>query len=598
MRHVTQRHFILMLIYFGIAVWLWVRPFTPLDIDIGGDQQSGLRDLDRPYVSGFWPSEPRPWQPDQGPALRWSRDTWHVTWPHAGTGWWKAQLRIDLSGRTPSQPATVRWEQPRVGQTELPAAPRRYMLLMRTTTHDSPTISASVNTFQVSNDSRALGIALTHIRLESLERTTPGLGFVWWLICLSWSIWVYRRIPAWGVATSTLSTLVYWAYPAWADLHSNVGIALTICAFVISVAVWYRNTHHWQHIHAIIMLCWGQLLALWSPWLISSDIAMHIRMLKQVLTGNMLFTAQLPCEAGAYISPYPPAVYVLLAPFAMLSGNADYLRLLLMSTAILLNGVAVWYMIHVLFAQPALVRYRHWFIAIACVNFPLFRATHIGEISNAVAHGIVTLAFISWLDSRRSIWVRIALTSVALLAHTGNSITFVMMLGILAAYRIVIQRNIAFSWRQLAVMSIPVIGTLFYYANFTHLIGQSPGYTGCPPDTTLLTRLSSLTHVLPVALIGMAVIGLNWVRGDAVVAALLAGFGAALISVVMLFVSTQTVRWGISIVPFLAIPIAFLFARLWKAGGAGRLLTLTSSMAWLWLTYADMWSRIISYLHD
>jgi hypothetical protein len=96
----------------------------------------------------------------------------------------------------------------------------------------------------------------------------------------------------------------------------------------------------------------------------------------------------------------------------------------------------------------------------------------------------------------------------------------------------------------------------------------------------------------------MAIIGLNWARGDTVSAALLAGFGAALVSVAMLFVSTQTVRWGISIIPFLAIPIAFLFARLWQAGWAGRCLTLTSSLAWLWLTYADMWARIISYLHD
>ena len=597
MRHITQRHIIICLIYVVLLTWMWLRPLQPLSVDIGGDLRSGLRDLDGSYVRGFWPSEPRPWHPSQGPALRWSDARWAVMWPHTGTGLWKAQLRIDLSGRPATEPATVTWESPPAGQSVLPPSPRIYTMLVRTTNTDSPTIRATVNTFRVSNDSRALGIALTQIRLDAINRSTPGLGFVWWLVCLGWGAWLLRHHTWLGIAISLLATLCMGAFPTWVALHTESGLMLTLAAFAISVVAWHLRPSQWLTIQALVVLCWGQLLALWSPWLISSDIGMHVRMLKQVLSGSLLFTAQLPCEAGAYTSPYPPAVYVLLSPFALLSNDADYLPLLMMTAAMLCNAGAVWYMADVLFSRPGLANYRIWFVVVACVNFPLFRATHIGEMSNAIAHGLVTLACISWLDQRQRIWVPVTLTSVALLAHTGNSITLSMMLGILAILHVVRYRHIP-TWRRLVTLAIPVGVTLLYYANFTHLIGQAPGYAGCPPESTLFSRLSSLVHVVPFVLVTFAVVGIVWVRDYPQFVAMLAGFGAALVSIAMLTVSTQTVRWGISVIPFLAIPIAYLMVRMWRHGTAGRVLSITSLSAWIWLTYADMWTRIIQYLHD
>lgn len=597
MNRIMRNNLILLALFCVMGVWAFFQPFPAISVDVGGDMRSGLRDLDTPYIAGFWPVEPRPWTPQQGAALRWSRDAWQVQWPHAGFGWWQATMRIDLSGRNATNPARVTWQQPTLGTIQLSNTPRLYRMLLHTRWSDTPTIVATVNPFYAGNDSRGLGIAVTRIAIAAVSYQLPGVAFAWLLVVLTWCWWISTRFAWWGIGAGLLGTLIYTTLPEWVLVHSTLGIWLTGGAVVMSVLCTRMRWLPWAHVQLIAGMGVAQLLALWSPWLRSSDIAMHVRMLRQVLAGNLLFTAQLPCEAGAYISPYPPLTYMVVAPFAMISGNTEFLRMMLMGMAVFFNISAVIYMAHVVLHHPSLQRYHGWFLLLAGMNYPLLRAIHTGEMSNALAHGIVTIAIISWIDQRASLWGRIVLSSMALLAHTGNSITFGLMVGLLAIQHVLMKRPIP-APRQLAVMSIPVVLMLIYYVNFMHLIGQAPGYAGCPPDIPLWNRLAGLQEVVPSVLLCSTALGLFVHRDQRMRVVLVAGLGAAVIAAGMLVVTTQTVRWGLSVMPFLALATALPLSRLWRYGWAGRLCTHLAMVVFVWLMYSNVWHRILHYLHD
>lgn len=597
MMRFTLNKLIPVLVLCGLGIWALLQPYTRTTVDIGGDMRSGLRDLDTPYIDGFWPVEPRPWTPRQGPALRWSHEKWRISWPQAGIGWWTTSIRIDLSGRDTTTPARVVWQEPGIGTSILSKTPRNYHVLVHTSWNATPTVAATVNPFFSGNDKRALGIAVTRISLQSIQYHLPGLSFVWLLMTLVWCWWLTTYHRGWGVITGVLCTLIYVAYPQWTAVHSTLGVLLWGSAISVIWLMSHTKWVQWQQLHLIAALGVAQLLALWSPWLRSSDIAMHVRMLRQVLAGNLLFTAQLPCEAGAYISPYPPLTYLVVAPFAMISGNSEYLRMLLSGMAVLLNLAAIIYMMRVLFAEPTYQRYIGLCIVIAGMNFPLMRAIHTGEMSNAMAHGIVTIALLSWVDSRSSLWWRIVASSMALLAHTGNSITFMLMVSFLAAHHVLRTRALP-SLRSIAIISIPLIPTVLYYVNFLQLIGQVPGYPGCPPTVALAIRIQSLVDVVPLALLGIAVVGIWLIRNARITAVLAAGIGAACIAIGMLLVSTQTVRWGLSVMPFLAVAATWPLVRLWRYGNAGRLLTPLAVLGYVWLQYSATWHRVLHYLHD
>lgn len=67
---------------------------------------------------------------------------------------------------------------------------------------------------------------------------------------------------------------------------------------------------------AIVLLCvglkWG---GVWYPQFHSSDLAFHGHRLEYVASGNLFFTSELP-DAARRVVPYPPALYIFLAPFA------------------------------------------------------------------------------------------------------------------------------------------------------------------------------------------------------------------------------------------------------------------------------------------
>ncbi len=71
---------------------------------------------------------------------------------------------------------------------------------------------------------------------------------------------------------------------------------------------------------ALVMLAWIiRLGGLLHPQAYTNDLGLHANNLRGVIRGQMIFTENLPGEAGGGPAPYPPAQYVMLLPFGGLA---------------------------------------------------------------------------------------------------------------------------------------------------------------------------------------------------------------------------------------------------------------------------------------
>jgi hypothetical protein len=586
-------------IWIGLSIAVLFTPPATITLPVGGDPITGMRDYDDPYLAGFWPAEPRPWQPAMGTALRWSNADWQIHWPHAGSGWWLMQFRTDLSGKPAHTPTQLTWHNPAIGTTTLPPDQRITRVLVHNNQNDTPQINVSTEIFHPDGDARTLGIAVTAIQLQPLGilwRPTLLLAFL--LVSLFGRWLINHRI---GNLIPFVTGIVWICFPAWIALHSELLITLSVCSWGIGAGMgWIAQ--RWQYdIQAIARIVVGmvsvQLLALWSPFTNSSDIAMHVRMLNQVISGQLLLTAQLPCEAGAYISPYPPLTYILMAPLALFSHDSSYQRLLLTGGAVILQAIALCYSYNVLRQTPLPFRAGILFLVLAFINAPLIRAIHVGELSNAWGQSIAVIAMSSWIDRHATRQRQIIWTTMALLSHTGVSVSLSMMLGIFAGLQFINNRHIPrwLIWSSIGV-AMMVVGV--YYSNYAFLVGQAPGYAGCPPVIPIALRFGSIGNVFPAIIMCWAGIGLFLLPKSLLRTWLWAGLGAALLSIILLLIATQTVRWSIAVAPFVALAAAYGLHKMWRYGWASKVVVITT-LGWYGLFwYSELWQRIMVYLHD
>ena len=588
-----------LVVWLGLSIVVWFIPPTTITLPVGGDPLTGMRDYDAPYLDGFWPAEPRPWQPAMGSALRWSKADWQIHWPHAGGGWWLMQFRTDLSAKKEHPPTQLIWHEPAIGNTTIPSDIRITRVLVHNNQNDTPQISVTTDIFHPTGDARALGIAVTAIQLQPLGglwRPTRLLAFL--VVSLFGNWLIKHRI---GYAIPFVTGIVWVYFPAWIAIHSELLIALSCCGWGIGAGLdWIRQRWHYDisaMARIVLGMVWVQLLALWSPFIHSSDIAMHVRMLNQVLSGQVLFTAQLPCEASAYISPYPPLTYILMAPLALISHDNSYQRLILTGGAVILQALALGYGYTVLRQHQIPFRAGILFLVLAFINAPLIRAIHVGELSNAWGQSIAVIAMSCWIDRHATRQRQIIWTMMALLSHTGVSVSLALMLGLFAGFRFIQNRNIP-RWLILSGVGMAVMVVGVYYSNFAYLIGQAPGYAGCPPVTPILARFGSVTSMFPFIMIGWAGIGIAVFPKSPVRMWIGAGFGAAICSIALLVFATQTVRWGIAVAPFVALAAAYGLHKLWRYGRAGKLLVITTIIWYGVFWYSELWQHIMVYLHD
>lgn len=587
-------------VWIGMSIAVLISPPAVLTLPVGGDPHTGMRDYDAPYLEGFWPSEPRPWQPAMGNALRWSKATWQIHWPHAGAGWWVIGFRTDLSGKVSAGKTNLHWQNPAIGNTTLASDQRITRMLVNTSQNDTPNITIKNDVFHPNGDARALGIAVKGIALQPLvgiSRPTLLLAFLIVNLFLHW-VFVFRRLR---IVIPLLTMILWLSFPAWIALHSELIIGLSVCGLCVGSGMcwmaerWHSNVQ--TSVRIVVGMVSAQLMALWSPYTHSSDIAMHVRMLNQVISGQILFTAQLPCEASAFISPYPPLTYILMAPLGIISHDASFHRLLLIGGAVIFQAIALWYCYTVFRQHQLPIKIATLFLVMGFINAPLIQSIHVGEFTNAWGQSIALIAMGGWIDQNARRQRQILWTAMALVSHTGVSISLALMLGIFAVTKFLRTRIIP-RWFVIGGVSIAVLVIGMYYSNFAYLIGQAPGYAGCPPIIPILARFKSNLRMFPGIIIIMTGIGLIFMSKSPFRTWILSGFGAAVCSIFILLFATQTVRWGIAVAPFVAIAAAFGFSKFWRFGRAGKILLITTVVWYAVFWYSELWHTIMVYLHD
>lgn len=578
-----------------------MRP-APVFVAVGGDQTSQLRHLDEPFLSNFNPPEPDAWPTDEQPR-RWSKSAWRISWPNAGRGWWISHISINTTPRPHDNPAQLEFITPHMSGVVLPNAIRHIQLLTQST-NETPIVSARMTPLKITGDNRDLGIVMTQIGITPLG-SIIRVQLMIALIALLLFVGLASRIMVpdfWWIgllASDLLVLLTLNTHTEWWLIHTHTMIASSLIGMLFLVIPFSKKR---IASHASV---WGmvgigvaaQLAILNSPWLRSSDVAMHIRMLNQVLQGDVLFTAQLPCEAGGQLAPYPIISYLIAAPLAIMSDERWWHLALLQSGAIIAHAGAI------LYAARVLRRYRLsplqlvFWSAFAISSPFLLRALHIGEISNAWAHALYITAVMSWFDPARHWRSRLLLSTLVILSHTGITITYLATMATYVGWQWASTRTLPRTTVMVIIASV-AIGGVLYYSQFVTTVLGSPTIPGCPPQYPLAVRYSTIGDGWGWTLIISALCGLGLTNHRLIRQIVGIGGGAAVIALAMLLIRDQTVRWALALVPFVALSASIWLAQIAQKRVAGRVLAVSTLLLGIWMIYVERWEQVVRYLHD
>ena len=166
---------------------------------------------------------------------------------------------------------------------------------------------------------RAIGV---HKKIANVVVTISiGLLALAFAFARMWVGYYTASFLALAVTLTIIAALLLWLLPRFAR---RIGILLDARARTLLLAI----------VLVSIGLKWG---GVWYPQFRSSDLLFHAHRLEFVTQGNLFFTSELP-DAARRVVPYPPALYIALTPFTMLSH--DYAGLLLIFNA-LADAIAI-----------------------------------------------------------------------------------------------------------------------------------------------------------------------------------------------------------------------------------------------------------------
>lgn len=573
-----------------------------VSIAVGGDQTTQLRYFDDPFITNFNPPEPDEWPTTEQPR-RWSKSAWRISWPNAGHGWWISHISVNTTPRPDDNPAQLEFITPHMSGVVLPNAIRHIQILTRST-NETPVVVARMTPLTISGDNRDLGIVMTQIGITPLD-TIIRVQLMIALIAVCIVVGLASRVMVpdfwWiGVMVSTLLVIsTVHTHAEWWLVHTHTVIASSLVGIgILVIPLIKKHTAPHASIWGIVGIGVAvQLAILNSPWLRSSDIAMHIRMLNQVLKGDLLFTAQLPCEAGGQLAPYPIISYLLATPLAILSDERWWHLALLQSGAIFAHAIAI------LYAARVLQHYRLSPLQLVfwsgfAISSPfLLRALHIGEISNAWAHALYVIAVMSWFDPARRWRSRLLLSALVILSHTGITISYLATIGSYVVWQWVSTRIFPRTPFLIIIASV-AIGGILYYSQFITTVLGSPVIAGCPPQYSLPIRYSTMGDGWVWALVVSALCGIGVSSRTTFRQIIGVGVGAALIALAMLLIRDQTVRWALALVPFVALSASIWLSHIAHKRIAGRILAVSVLLFGVWMIYVERWEQVVRYLHD
>lgn len=519
-------HAVAVLLATALVLWtLAYQVPLHVQLAIGGDRQTHRRNDDAPFLHGFNASEPdsdkhaawsvvRPgssnlsvpivvierfkpawWMLPPGYAFRWTERNATLTFPGIGIGHWIVTLHAG-SGRPQNLPARSTWqvgEQMRLPLT-IPAEARLYHLLASSDARGDLVVHMDTQPYLSPTDPRDLGFTLREVRIASTTSSPhlPALSHLGWLslalvlvyLLLRWLVLPLRPALLAMLACATLIAILLAVQRLALTLFSPMfaGLALSCwgmaCVAWLALNSWTMDRHRQirrsklssfslQHgIGAVIALA---LLAfalraggMLHPHAIFSDHRLHANNLLEVARGSIYFTEGLPNSRGGGQSPYPPGLYLFLAPVLTAVPPDIESRVLIIQLGVALLDslvlVLLWWLLRQAGAgQPAALMGA----ALYLLPPPMMSSFSIGEYANLGAqvlalpvlallgtlHDQVRVSNVSSLGTRvsevstlpdggrqtvgsrrPSVLLFVVLLSIALLGHLGVAISLMLVL--------------------------------------------------------------------------------------------------------------------------------------------------------------------------
>jgi hypothetical protein len=178
------------------------------------------------------------------------------------------------------------------------------------------------------------------------------------------------------------------------------------------------------------MLAWIiRLGGLLHPQAYTSDLGLHVNNLVDVVRGTLIFTENLPGEAGGGPAPYPPAQYVMLLPGLLLL-PAGHLVSAGNALADSLTIAWVWLLLRSAGATPAMGLFAGGLYLFAT---PLLKSLSVGEMANVWGQALVTPLFLllyRWQVALLPSAILAAALAVTLLAHFGVFLSLMVFFGV------------------------------------------------------------------------------------------------------------------------------------------------------------------------
>lgn len=409
----------------ALALVLWTLAYqVPLRVGlaIGGDRQTHRREDDAPFLHNLNASEPASaetwqwWTLEPGYSYRWTRSHSRIELPGIGAGRWLVTLHAS-SGRPAGEPAASTWH---VGDRvalplTIPAHGRIYRMLTASSPPGDLTIRLETPAYVSPGDPRDLGFVLRDVQVAALA--TPGL-----------------RLPALAqLAWLTMVLLLAYPLARWLALTRRsallVGLACALFAALLLAGPRLVLTLATPRLAGLLLGCWGLALLAWTvlrgwqmprqtwqagagavvglvllafalrmggmlhPAAIFSDHRLHANNLLELALGHVHFTEGLPASRGGGQAPYPPGVYLLLAPALTLLPADMASRVGIVQTGVaLLDSLVVallWLVLHGsgLGRRAALAG-----AALYLLPLPLLVSFSIGEYANLGGQALATFA--------------------------------------------------------------------------------------------------------------------------------------------------------------------------------------------------------------
>lgn len=434
------------------------------DIAVGDSVQDGtlVRDFNTPEI--------QPASPTGGHAYRWSKGESALVFP--GIGRTAATVTLTLAGGPNPMP------QPQVhllansGElTRLTLAPdfADYTVTIPASYLRTGNLTLTLDAvpFRAPGDRRELGVLVSHVRVVpaggfALPPARPLLA-LWSAVVLltlallvaglsGGEVAVAGMLVSLAVAAGLVVNRLFVTVAASAWLR--VGIAALLLALVLRlimlrvVGSWQlavgsessgtrMRTQPYRWLLAVAVAVFSlRLGGLWHPAMIVSDLNFHVHRFEDVVVQHQWYQEIPALYASGRPVPYPPAAYLLFAPFAALV--PDHAALLTLGTQVLdsvrvvLVGVVAWRLTGDRIAG-ACAAFVAGMTPIAFLLFSWGNLTDAtGEVALTVIFALLALAWPRLREPRFAVAFVVALL-FALLAHIGVAVTAVAFIGMTVA---------------------------------------------------------------------------------------------------------------------------------------------------------------------